>query len=81
MPAVNTDRIEKKVLLRAPRLRVWRALTSAQEFGQWFGVEYASGFFHEFAGWVVYVFAFACLVGLHSLMQVVGKRQHARTRP
>ena len=32
------DRIEKKVLLRAPRSRVWRALTDASEFGQWFGV-------------------------------------------
>lgn len=49
--------------------------------GQWFGVEYASGFFHELAGWVVYVFAFACLVGLHSLIQVVRKRQQSRTRP
>ena len=37
--------------------------------GQWFGVEYASGFFHEFAGWVVYVFAFACLMGIYGLIQ------------
>ncbi len=34
-----TDRIEKHVLLRAPRARVWRALTDAQEFGTWFGVK------------------------------------------
>ncbi|HEX7080542.1 MAG TPA: SRPBCC family protein [Gammaproteobacteria bacterium] len=34
-----TDRIEKKVLLRAPRDRVWRAITDAKEFGTWFGVE------------------------------------------
>jgi len=34
-----TDRIEKKVLLRAPRARVWRALTDAKEFGSWFGVK------------------------------------------
>ena len=33
----NTDRIEKQVLLRAPRARVWRALTNAAEFGTWFG--------------------------------------------
>jgi uncharacterized protein YndB with AHSA1/START domain len=33
-----TDRIEKHAQLRAPRARVWRALTNAQEFGQWFGV-------------------------------------------
>lgn len=34
----NTDRIEKQVVLRAPRSRVWRALTDASEFGAWFGV-------------------------------------------
>lgn len=33
-----TDRIEKRVVLRAPRSRVWRALTDAGEFGTWFGV-------------------------------------------
>jgi uncharacterized protein YndB with AHSA1/START domain len=32
----STDRIEKRVTLRAPRARVWRALTNAQEFGAWF---------------------------------------------
>jgi uncharacterized protein YndB with AHSA1/START domain len=36
--AVNTDMIVKNVLLRAPRSRVWRALTNAQEFSSWFGV-------------------------------------------
>ena len=34
----STDRIEKKLLLRAPRSRVWRALTDAGEFGTWFRV-------------------------------------------
>jgi uncharacterized protein YndB with AHSA1/START domain len=34
----STDRIEKQKLLRAPRARVWRALTDAREFGAWFGV-------------------------------------------
>jgi uncharacterized protein YndB with AHSA1/START domain len=34
----ETDRIEKKVVLRAPRSRVWRAITSAEEFGEWFRV-------------------------------------------
>lgn len=34
----NTDRIEKELVLRAPRTRVWRALTDAEAFGQWFGV-------------------------------------------
>jgi exosortase len=41
--------------------------------GQWFGVEYASGFFHEFAGWVIYVFAFLCLIGVQALIQLAGR--------
>jgi uncharacterized protein YndB with AHSA1/START domain len=31
------DRIEKQILLRAPRARVWKALTDSSEFGAWFG--------------------------------------------
>jgi uncharacterized protein YndB with AHSA1/START domain len=34
----TTDAIEKQIFLRAPRARVWRALTDAREFGTWFGV-------------------------------------------
>jgi len=34
---ISTDRIEKRVTLRAPVGRVWRALTDAREFGVWFG--------------------------------------------
>jgi len=33
----NTDRIERSVVINAPRERVWRALTNAEEFGTWFG--------------------------------------------
>ena len=44
MTAVNTDRIERKIVLRAPRSRVWRALTDAREFGAWFGVTSSSTF-------------------------------------
>lgn len=36
--AASTDRIEKRVLLRAPLARVWRAVSDAGEFGRWFGV-------------------------------------------
>jgi uncharacterized protein YndB with AHSA1/START domain len=36
----TTDRIERKVLLKAPRARVWRALSNAEEFGSWFGVRF-----------------------------------------
>jgi uncharacterized protein YndB with AHSA1/START domain len=39
-----TDRIERTVVLRAPRSRVWRALTDAQEFGAWFGVKVEGAF-------------------------------------
>ena len=35
----DPNRIEKTILLRAPRPRVWRALTDAREFGTWFRVE------------------------------------------
>lgn len=36
-----SDRIERKVLLKAPRSQVWRALANAESFGQWFGVALA----------------------------------------
>jgi uncharacterized protein YndB with AHSA1/START domain len=36
----STDRIERKILLNAPRARVWRALSNAEEFGNWFGVDF-----------------------------------------
>lgn len=41
---MSADRIEKKVVLGAPRSRVWRALTNAEEFGTWFGVKLEGGF-------------------------------------
>jgi uncharacterized protein YndB with AHSA1/START domain len=41
MKASSTDRIEKTVVLKAPRARVWRALTNATEFGEWFGLKLA----------------------------------------
>ncbi len=47
--------------------------------GQWFGVEYASGFFHEFAGWVVYVFAFVCLLSVYTLIKLVYRHRWRRS--
>ncbi|MGA2271428.1 MAG: SRPBCC family protein [Bryobacteraceae bacterium] len=41
---MNTNRIEKKVLLRAPRDRVWRALADSTEFGSWFGMKFDGPF-------------------------------------
>jgi len=38
------DRIEKQILLRAPRSRVWRALTDAREFSAWFRVKLVGDF-------------------------------------
>lgn len=38
------DRIEKKLTLRAPVSRVWRAISDAREFGTWFGVEFDGPF-------------------------------------
>jgi len=40
----TTDRIEKTVLLKASRERVWRAISDAREFGTWFGVAFEGGF-------------------------------------
>jgi uncharacterized protein YndB with AHSA1/START domain len=40
----TTDRIEKKILLRAPLKRVWRALSDSKEFGTWFGVKFDAPF-------------------------------------
>jgi len=37
--AVATDRIERSIHIAAPRSRVWRAVSSAEEFGSWFGAE------------------------------------------
>jgi len=38
------DRIEKKITLRAPVARVWRAISDAREFGAWFGVAFDAPF-------------------------------------
>src|SRR5581483_3155605 len=40
-----SDRIEKQILLKAPRARVWKALTTEAEFGKWFGAEFLEGSF------------------------------------
>jgi len=40
MNTSSTDRIERQILLKAPRAKVWHALTDAESFGQWFGVKF-----------------------------------------
>lgn len=44
MTNATTDRIEKTVLLRAPRSRVWRAIADSTQFGEWFGVKFDTPF-------------------------------------
>jgi uncharacterized protein YndB with AHSA1/START domain len=38
MTATTQDRIERQIALRASRTRVWKALTDARQFGEWFGI-------------------------------------------
>src|SRR5277367_1633142 len=41
---MDLDRIEKKILLRTTRKKVWRALADSQAFGVWFGVKFDGPF-------------------------------------
>jgi uncharacterized protein YndB with AHSA1/START domain len=40
----DTDRIEKKTVLRAPLERVWLAISDSTQFGTWFGVVFDGPF-------------------------------------
>jgi uncharacterized protein YndB with AHSA1/START domain len=40
----STDRIVKRVFLRAPQERVWRAISEARQFGAWFGLQFDGEF-------------------------------------
>src|SRR2546422_7558893 len=44
MSTTTTDRIEKHILLHAPRARVWRAVTDSKEFGAWFQAAFTEPF-------------------------------------
>ena len=39
MDTQTTDRIVKEVVLKAPLSRVWKAISDAREFGEWFKVD------------------------------------------
>ena len=41
---MNTDRIEKHILLRTSRERAWRAISDSTEFGTWFGMRFDGPF-------------------------------------
>lgn len=47
MTTTATDRIEKTTILKAPRARVWRAITSPGELGAWFRVNLDATAFAE----------------------------------
>lgn len=38
------DKIEKQIQLKAPRSRVWKAITDSKEFGTWFEVKFDEPF-------------------------------------
>jgi exosortase len=38
------------------------------------GAAAAQGFLHTFAGWLMFIVAFACLIGVHRLIQLIGSR-------
>ncbi|HYT65399.1 MAG TPA: SRPBCC family protein [Vicinamibacterales bacterium] len=44
MTTTITDRIEKTVVVGAPRSRVWRAIADSEQFGKWFRVKLTSPF-------------------------------------
>jgi uncharacterized protein YndB with AHSA1/START domain len=44
MIETSTDFIEKEIVVRAPRSRVWQAITDSQEFGKWFRAEMKAPF-------------------------------------
>jgi uncharacterized protein YndB with AHSA1/START domain len=50
------DRIEKRIELKAPLSRVWRALTDHREFGLWFRVKLDGPFVpgQVSTGWITY---------------------------
>src|SRR5271165_1515321 len=39
MVETSTDRIEKEIVVYAPRSKVWRALTDSRQFSKWFRAE------------------------------------------
>jgi uncharacterized protein YndB with AHSA1/START domain len=40
----STDKIEKRVVLKAPQSRVWRAISDSGEFGTWFQMRFEAAF-------------------------------------
>ena len=36
----TTDKIEREIVVKATKARVWKAISDAKEFGNWFGVNF-----------------------------------------
>ena len=45
---------------------------------QRFGVEYAQGVFHGFSGWIIFLVAFLCLLGIHAGIHLCLRRRSSR---
>ena len=41
---MNTDQIQKRIVLKSSRERVWQAISDSARFGSWFGVEFEGPF-------------------------------------
>lgn len=37
---MSTDKVEREIVLKAPKAKVWKAISNASEFGAWFGVDF-----------------------------------------
>jgi exosortase len=46
--------------------------------GRSFGAEYAQGVFHTLSGWIIFLFAFMGLVGVHGLIRFAGQIRRRR---
>jgi uncharacterized protein YndB with AHSA1/START domain len=40
-----SDRVERSIHIKAPRSKVWRALSSAEDYGKWFGARLSGSTF------------------------------------
>jgi exosortase len=46
---------------------------------QWFGIEYAEGFFHFVSGWLVFVLALLCFLAVHGVLRLLSGRRDWET--
>ena len=69
------DRVEKQIVLQAPRWKVWQALTDATQFAAWFGVEVEGEFSPGAQVWAVSSHpGYEGRFEMHLLEMVTGRR-------